>query len=109
MEQAVQPFLGDLLRRRALGRDAEALEICKGVVLGLYRMRGKMQSHDVLQWNADFPSGHAWWVFNVWSEEAVRGRGRERPVTRRRWLQRESVERYVSEWDGMAEPEEERR
>lgn len=104
MEQAVQPFLGDMLRRRELDRDTEALEICKGVVLGLYRMRGKMGGHDVLQWCPDFPSGHAWWAFNLWSEESVQGRGDRRSVTRKRWLAREFVEKFVPEWDGMAEP-----
>jgi hypothetical protein len=109
MEEAVQPFLDDMLRRRALGRDTEAQEICQGIVLGLYRMRGKMQSHEVLQWVTDFPSGHAWWVFKVWSEETTKGHGRERTVTRQRWLPREFVATFIPEWDGMAEPEEEKR
>lgn len=39
LEEAVAPFLEDMQRQIELGLETEALEICKGVVLGLYRLR----------------------------------------------------------------------
>jgi hypothetical protein len=98
MEEAVQPFLDDMLRRRALGRDAEAQEICQGMVLGLYRMRGKMQSHDVLQWCPDFPSEHARWTVRLWSGDADEAQDKRRRPAPHRTLPREFVEKHVAEW-----------
>jgi hypothetical protein len=53
LDATVQPFVEDLKRRIELGLEAEALEICKGVLLGLYRLRGE-ESHDVLAHAPDF-------------------------------------------------------
>lgn len=38
VEEAVAPFLGDLNRRVALGRRAQATTICQGILLGLYHV-----------------------------------------------------------------------
>ena len=40
---ALDPFLADMKRQMELGLRREALEICKGVVLGLYRIRDTMR------------------------------------------------------------------
>jgi hypothetical protein len=104
MEEAVRPFQEDMLRRRELGREVEAMELCKGIVLGLYRLRDRMGSHEILQWCAAFPSEHARWVVKLWNGDADEGRGNRRRTAPRRTLPREFVEKYVPEWDGMAGP-----
>jgi hypothetical protein len=38
LEETVEPVLDDMKRYIELGLEAEALEICKGMVLGLYRL-----------------------------------------------------------------------
>jgi hypothetical protein len=55
LEEAVDPFLSDLKRHLELGLYREALEICKGVVLGLYRLR-RASGHEFLEWAEDFPT-----------------------------------------------------
>jgi len=49
----VEPVLDDLKRHIELGLEAEALEICKGMVLGLYRLNERVRG-DVLGWAPDF-------------------------------------------------------
>ncbi len=48
----MEPVLDDLKRHIELGLEAEALEICKGMVLGLYRLNERVRG-DVLGWGAD--------------------------------------------------------
>lgn len=55
LEKAVDPFLLNLKRYLELRLDREALEICKGVVLGLYRIR-RARGHEFLEWAEDFPA-----------------------------------------------------
>lgn len=38
LEETLEPFVEDMKRLLDLGLEAEALEICKGVVLGCYRL-----------------------------------------------------------------------
>jgi hypothetical protein len=45
----------EMKRHIELGLEAEALEICKGMVLGLYRL-SERQGGDVLGWAPDFPA-----------------------------------------------------
>ncbi|HVR87674.1 MAG TPA: hypothetical protein VMU54_25330 [Planctomycetota bacterium] len=51
IREAAEPFLADLNRRRELGRGKEAVEICKGIVLGLYRAK----KNDATSWAPDAP------------------------------------------------------
>jgi hypothetical protein len=55
LEETVQPFLDDMKRHMELGLEAEALEICKGMVLGLYQL-SERKGGDVLGWAPDFPA-----------------------------------------------------
>jgi antitoxin (DNA-binding transcriptional repressor) of toxin-antitoxin stability system len=48
LEEAVEPFVEDMKRHLGLGLDAEAFEICKGIVLGLYQCRDS--SEDEFFW-----------------------------------------------------------
>jgi hypothetical protein len=54
----LEPFLGDLERRAALGMAAAATELAVGVLLGLYRCR-HAGSETVLEYAPDYPAGRA--------------------------------------------------
>ena len=61
LEEAIDPFLAEMRRHIDLGFEAAATATCAGIVLGLYRCRGK-NSDQVLGWAVDFPAetaGHA--------------------------------------------------
>ncbi len=55
LEETVEPVLDDMKRHIELGLEAEALEICRGLVLGLYRL-SEREGGDVLGWAPDFPA-----------------------------------------------------
>ena len=44
LEEMLEPFVEDMKRHLELGLEAEALEICKGLVLGCYRRAGGERS-----------------------------------------------------------------
>jgi hypothetical protein len=52
-------------RHLELGLEAEALEICKGLVLGCYRL-SERAGGDVLGWAPDFPGEAAGHALEVW-------------------------------------------
>ena len=53
LQEVVDPFLADMSRHLELRLDEAALQMCKGIVLGLYRVR--RQARDgVLGWAPDF-------------------------------------------------------
>lgn len=53
LHEVVEPFLAQLHRYLDLDLQLEALEWCKGIVLGLYRVEG---SDGLLSWAQEFPS-----------------------------------------------------
>ena len=55
LEESVEPFLEKMRRHIALGFEAAAVATCAGIVLGLYRCRGK-GSDQLLGWAEDFPA-----------------------------------------------------
>jgi len=83
LDATVQPFVEDLKRHVELGLEAEALEICKGVLLGLYRLRDD-ESHDVLGHAPDFPDEAAGDALATWRRtqrmNAGKKRRRQRPA-----------------------------
>ena len=90
LEEAIEPFIEDIKRQAGLGLDKEALETCKGVVLGLYRVEhGKGTS--VVEEAPDFPAEAAARAIETW-----RGRARQGCA-----LPAEFVERFVPEWKEM--------
>ena len=61
LEEAINPFLAEMKRHIEPGFEAAATATCAGIVMGLYRCRGK-NSDQVLGWAVDFPAetaGHA--------------------------------------------------
>ena len=65
LEETVEPFREDMKRHLELGLEAEALEICKGLVLGCYRL-SERAGGDVLEWAADFPAEAAGDALEAW-------------------------------------------
>lgn len=65
LEETLEPFREDLKRHLELGLEAEALEICKGLVLGCYRL-SEREGGDVLGWAPDFPAEAAGNALEVW-------------------------------------------
>ena len=53
LEETVNPFLEDMKRRMDLGLEAETLEVCKGILLGLYSARDE-KADTVVGWAPDF-------------------------------------------------------
>jgi len=65
LEEALEPFREDMKRHLELGLETEALEICKGLVLGCYRL-SERAGGDVLGWAPDFPGEAAGHALEVW-------------------------------------------
>jgi len=65
LEETVQSYREDMKRHLELGLEAEALEICKGFVLGCYRL-SERAGGDVLGWAPDFPGEAAGYALEVW-------------------------------------------
>jgi hypothetical protein len=65
LEETVEPFHEEMKRHLELGLEAEALEICKGLVLGCYRL-SQREGGDVLGWAPDFPAEAAGNALEVW-------------------------------------------
>jgi hypothetical protein len=76
LEETVEPVLDDMKRHIELGLEAEALEICKGMVLGLYRL-SEREGGDVLGWAPDFPAEAAGNALEVWHAAAYESKSRE--------------------------------
>jgi len=83
LEETLEPFVEDMKRHLDLGLEAEALEICKGVVLGCYRL-SEREGGEVLEWAPDFPGEAAGNVLEAWyrradGPESYERGGRKRP------------------------------
>ena len=76
LDETVQPFLEDMKRHLELGLEAEALEICKGLVLGCYRL-SERAGGEVLGWAPDFQGEAAGNALEVWYQGA--GDAKKRP------------------------------
>ena len=98
LQEAVDPFLSDLKRQMELGLEMEALEICKGVVRGLYRIRDT-RGDEFLGWAEDFPTEAAADAVRVLVGGNQRGVGRTRRA--RPHFDEEFVDRYVPEWSDV--------
>lgn len=90
LHEAIEPFIEDMKRRLDLGLDDQALELCEGIVLGLYRVRDE---HDgLLGYVPDFPDEEAGDVVHTWS------RGMEKRKRSRAGLPVDFIETFVPEW-----------
>lgn len=100
--EAVDPFLDDMQRQMELGLEAEALEICKGVVLGLYRLHKERSGNAVLDWAPDFPAETAAHVVDTWRTGGdTRKRVAQRAPRKRPGFPQDFVEKFVPEWGSL--------
>jgi hypothetical protein len=85
IEKVVTPYLHDLERRVKLRHEDEALEVCKGVVWGLYR--AEHRGFELLEYAEDSPSELAGQAVDIWRRR------------RRDWtFPRNFVEKYTPNW-----------
>lgn len=97
--EAVDPFLEDMKEKFKMGLQAEALEICKGIVLGLYHVH--KGGGELLEYAPEFPEEHAGWVVDIWrvggdEQKAAR---RTRPLAGKGpALPKDFVDRFVPDW-----------
>ena len=96
LEETISPFLRDLERRIQLGREPEALAICQGALLGLYRVE-QAEGDDFLECHAPDDLGEAAaFVVDTWK----RGRGRGKPRgPRDRDSMRAFLREALPEWE----------
>jgi hypothetical protein len=106
LEEAVEPFTADIKRRIELGLEADALEICKGTVLGLYRV-DHTGGGPVAEWAPDFPSEAAGDAIDAWLLPGPRKKtdriGPKTKDRKRLAFPQEFVNREVPEWREMIE------
>ena len=93
IQEAVAPFLGDLGRMIDLGFRKAAIDMCAGIVLGLYRSAG--QSTDgPLAWAEDCPAECACEAISMLARRSTSG-GRDR------WTLPRSFLGKIPEWAEM--------
>jgi hypothetical protein len=98
LQEAVDPFLSDLKRQMELGLEREALEICKGILLGLYRIRDT-RGDEFLGWVEDFPAEAAADAVRVLAggkQKVAAASRRARPH-----FDRAFVDKHVPEWGDL--------
>jgi hypothetical protein len=88
IEQAVTPYFHDLERRVKLRHEDEAIELCKGIVLGLYR--AEQSGFELLEYAEDCPSKLAGHAVDIWQR-------RRRNCT----LPRTFIEKFTPDWDWL--------
>jgi hypothetical protein len=104
LEEAVDPFLDDMERQIELGLEAEALETCRGVVLGLYRLRKETKGDGLIGWAEDFPAETAAHAVDTWRTGGdPRKRVAQRDPREPSRFPQDFVEKFVPEWGSLIE------
>jgi hypothetical protein len=85
VEKVVTPYFHDLERRVKLRHEDEALEVCKGIVLGLYR--AEHRGFELLEYAEDSPSELAGQAVEIWRRQR-----------RDRTFPRSFAEKYTPDW-----------
>ena len=93
LHEELETFLEDMKRLVALGFEAAAVSTCEGIVLGLYRVRGK-NSDQLLGWAEDFPAEGAGDALATLARESAATHGRA-------WKLPERFVKAVPEWSTM--------
>jgi hypothetical protein len=88
IEQAVTPYFDDLERRVKLRHENEAIEICQGMVLGLYR--AEQHGFELREYAEDCPSELAAHAVDLWQR-------RRRHCT----LPPSFIEKFTPDWDWL--------
>lgn len=93
LDAEVAPFVEEMERHIELGFETPATTACAGIVLGLYRCRGK-NSDQVLGWAPDFPTETAAHAVATLARESMRKR-------RQMWRLPNEIAELVPEWAEM--------
>ncbi len=93
LQEEVAPFLSDMEREIDLGQRHAASATCRGIVLGLYRVRDE-QENEVLAWAPDFPADAAREAVEAFMRRSAAKHGRA-------WTLSPAVTRTVPEWAAM--------
>jgi len=101
LEETLEPFREDMKRHLELGLEAEALEICKGLVLGCYRL-SERAGGDVLGWAPDFPVEAAGHALEVWYTGGDDPESRQRSERKRSSLPADFLS-LIPKWVPMIE------
>jgi len=101
LEETLEPFCEDMKRHLELGLEAEALEICKGLVLGCYRL-SERAGGDVLGWAPDFPVEAAGHALEVWYRGGDDPKHRQRGERKRSSLPADFLN-LIPKWVPMIE------
>lgn len=107
LDARIKPFLANLKRYVELGLEVEALEICKGILLGLYRLRDA-DNHDILAHVPDFPVEAAGDAVVTWrrTQRTMDGRRRRR---RRPAFPAAFVRSKIPQWKSLVDRMQRRR
>ena len=103
LEETVEPFIEDLKRHIDLGLEADALEVCKGLILGLYRLEHG-ENCTLMDWAPDFPSEAAGRALETWRDGGAAAAAKPSGAKGRRKrsaFPQEFVEEFVPEWSAM--------
>ena len=95
LHEAVEPIIAEMDRQLELGLGREALETCKGLVLGLYDVRNK-RNDGCLGWAPDFAWITAEEILEKWFK-GIRGKG----TKGRRTSLRSFLDEVAPEWGSM--------
>lgn len=102
LDEAMEPFMEDMKRYLDLGLEKEALEVCKGIVLGLYQIRDRT-ADEFLGWAPDFPAEAATNALQCWLCGGGRKPADKSATTKRRVFPRDFIGVHVPEWREMLE------
>lgn len=96
LEEKMEPFLEEIGRYFSLGMKEQALQVCQGIVLGLYRF-SKERENEVLDWTPDFPVEMAGLAVSQWKELATKQNRRPQAFPQ------EFIQKWVIEWKWLNE------
>ena len=102
LEEAIEPFITQMKRHLEMGLETEALEVCQGILLGLYQVRDGA-GNDILGEAPEFPDESAAYVVDLWTGKAGGKAGGGRKTGPRRTIPREFVRQQVPEWEWILE------
>lgn len=88
IEKVVTPYFHDLERRVKLGHEDEAVEVCKGIVVGLYRT--EHTGFELLEYAEDSPSELAGHAVDIWRR---RRRNEQFPTN--------FIEKFTPDWEWL--------
>lgn len=103
LEEAVEPFVGEMKRYLDMGLEDQAQQFCQGILLGLYSVRNG-GNNDVLGWSPDFPAEAAGNALKAWMAPAgAKGEG-ARAKRKPRQFPPGFVKEHLTDWEWLLKP-----